>query len=343
MTAYQYANGMPLDVTIIDIFREASNMKRNLLVFLTFSFIFAGSVHAAFLDPGFGARPLGLGGAYTALSDDSNGAMYNPAGLSYLSRPEAGFMYAKLFYGLDNVNLGLQYGSFVCPIKRYGSIGVSYSNFVSDSQYNEAMYILSYANSISKYLDLSDPYDFSVGVNLKYLAHSYVLDPYTVNDPVFASGNSKSNYAADLGVTGIILNTDSENFTLGVVAKNINRPDMGLLDQDIVPMEFRGGVAYTISSLGFAENFILSADCGYRNQTATASENNINLAAGAESWFFKKMLALRAGGNSTSYSVGCGFSKSVSSILLKIDYSMVIPFYVQNTSGSQRLSISFGF
>ncbi len=39
---------------------------------------------AALFDLGFGARPLGMGGAFVALADDEGAAFYNPAGLGWL-------------------------------------------------------------------------------------------------------------------------------------------------------------------------------------------------------------------------------------------------------------------
>jgi len=36
---------------------------------------------ATFVDIGFGARPLGMGRAYTALAADANAVVWNPAGM----------------------------------------------------------------------------------------------------------------------------------------------------------------------------------------------------------------------------------------------------------------------
>ncbi|HAM34795.1 MAG TPA: hypothetical protein DEB40_00885 [Elusimicrobia bacterium] len=51
---------------------------------------------AAFLKIGVGARPLGLGGAYTAVGNDVSAMAWNPAGLGGLSRRELGVMHAEL-------------------------------------------------------------------------------------------------------------------------------------------------------------------------------------------------------------------------------------------------------
>ena len=54
---------------------------------------------AAFLDIGAGARALGMGGAYTALADDSDAVYWNPAGLARLEKRNASLSHAELGSG----------------------------------------------------------------------------------------------------------------------------------------------------------------------------------------------------------------------------------------------------
>ena len=49
---------------------------------LNFSAVYAADFLEEGLKSGLGARPLGMGGAFTAVSDDINAIYYNPAGLS---------------------------------------------------------------------------------------------------------------------------------------------------------------------------------------------------------------------------------------------------------------------
>lgn len=51
---------------------------------------------AAFLDVGAGARALGMGGAYTALADDSDAVYWNPAGLARVEKRQASISHAEL-------------------------------------------------------------------------------------------------------------------------------------------------------------------------------------------------------------------------------------------------------
>src|SRR5690349_1619520 len=95
-------------------------------------FICRPPAQAAFEDPGWGARPVGMGGAFTAIADDSNAPLYNPAGIVQVQWHELSAMYAQLFSGLtlysgnaatggDVVHLDQSFISYVSRPSRFGS------------------------------------------------------------------------------------------------------------------------------------------------------------------------------------------------------------------------------
>lgn len=55
---------------------------------------------ASFLTIGAGARALAMGGAFTALADDSNAVYWNPAGLASVERREVSASHAELADGV---------------------------------------------------------------------------------------------------------------------------------------------------------------------------------------------------------------------------------------------------
>jgi hypothetical protein len=62
---------------------QGITMKRYLLAASVITVLFSGSIMAKELPYIYrGARPLGMGGAFVALSDDANALFYNPAGLA---------------------------------------------------------------------------------------------------------------------------------------------------------------------------------------------------------------------------------------------------------------------
>ncbi|MEW6517759.1 MAG: hypothetical protein AB1439_12750 [candidate division FCPU426 bacterium] len=85
-----------------------------------------GGQAGAFLKLGADARALGLGGAYTAVCEDSAAGFWNPAGLASMTRLEGSGTYAALPAGGDysQVHFALPLNAFAFPTdERAGSTG----------------------------------------------------------------------------------------------------------------------------------------------------------------------------------------------------------------------------
>ncbi|MCH8285550.1 hypothetical protein IIB79_03385, partial [candidate division KSB1 bacterium] len=54
-----------------------------------------------------GARPIGLGGAFSAVANDGNAIFWNPAGLSLIKQNEVSFMYNKWFMDMSYSFFGI--------------------------------------------------------------------------------------------------------------------------------------------------------------------------------------------------------------------------------------------
>ncbi len=63
--------------------------------------IMAETQPAVFLTAGVGARPLGMGGAFTAISDDASSSYWNPAGMVQFRENTLSGTYARLFLDTD--------------------------------------------------------------------------------------------------------------------------------------------------------------------------------------------------------------------------------------------------
>lgn len=70
-----------------------------------------GAVPFDFLFLDAGARPVALGGAYTALSQDANAMLYNPAGLGLIEDHHLTLMHNEHFQGISQ-----EYGAFAWKI-----------------------------------------------------------------------------------------------------------------------------------------------------------------------------------------------------------------------------------
>ncbi|MBN1823726.1 MAG: hypothetical protein JW803_05340 [Endomicrobiales bacterium] len=291
------------------------------------------SLHAAFKDTGWGVRPLGMGGAFTAVANDSNAQFYNPAGLSQVGQEELTFMSAKLFTGLDGVDINLNYLGFVYPMNvKYGTLGFAWAAMSTPSLYREDTVTLSYGRALDDVLRVYGA-NISLGFNAKYLKHEYELDKRTVNDPVFASGTAASASTADIG---ILVNFNRIGLNCGLMSKNITSPDVGLKTEDPVPNENVIGLSYYTKKVPYLAlpYFTSALDIVQRDQ-------NTDARVGVESWFFKGRFAVRVGGRMQEVTMGLGYEIEImKDTQLVIDYAFGWPLEIEESSGSHRISLS---
>jgi hypothetical protein len=291
------------------------------------------SAKAAFLDDGWGARPVGMGGAFSAIADDTNAPLFNPAGLTQVQWNEVSAMYARLFSGLtlyagdDQVHLDQSYLAYVSKPTRFGSFGVSWANFNTTHLYREDTVSLSYAQSLGRFIPALEN-DLSVGANLKYLRRSISLDANTANDPVFSSGDNASGMTVDLGMLYKPEEGMLEGWRFALVGKNLTRPDVGFQAEDRVPLELRAGIAYQSAKLPW---LVPDIDVVRRNGVT-------GIHGGLESWLFHEMLGLRAGANKEEASAGLSYYQRVGKNFgFRLDYGFTVPFYIEDSGGSHRV------
>ncbi|MEF3280905.1 MAG: PorV/PorQ family protein [Elusimicrobiota bacterium] len=96
-------------------------LKAFIMVFLftVDTFAQSGGQAGAFLNYGVGARALGMGGAFFAISDDATASYWNPAALSLVERKEFSFMQAQMFEQTT-----LNFIGYVQPTASKGTFGI---------------------------------------------------------------------------------------------------------------------------------------------------------------------------------------------------------------------------
>jgi hypothetical protein len=152
--------------------------KITLITFVLITAVLIGSVGAenyagyagAFLRNGLGARPMGMGGAYTAVAEGPEATYYNPAGLGYINGITIRSSYKSL-------SLDRHFGHFsvAFPIRNEASMAASWVNagvsdvpaidrsriFYGDVSNSSNAFALSFAKVLHP--------KFSFGANLKYI------------------------------------------------------------------------------------------------------------------------------------------------------------------------------
>lgn len=280
---------------------------------------------AAFDDLGIGARPLGMGGAFVAVADDANAAMYNPAGLGYITVAEVGFTHVVMFSGVVNYN----YAGIVLPLGDAGSLGASFGMLSEESDiYSEKNVAFSYSKKIIDAI--------SLGANFKMLNTSFDSDNMWITDNPYFAESSTSGFTLDLGV----LARPVSGLSIGISAENLIPADISISEseEEKVPMNLRGGLAYNLSSIAASaqqpalkevlDTTIVSIEGALRKEREV---NAFKVRAGLEAWFTNQMVGLRAGYRmkkvqeiSSSAAVGGSIRIPIAEINLQLDYALQI-------------------
>ena len=278
-----------------------------------------------------------MGNAFAAVADDVYAAYYNPSGLVHLRRGELTAYYAKLYAGLtDNSSISRSYIAYAHPLRKKGTIAVSYLQLSLAGLYSEDTIGISYAHSVGD--------RWNLGTTAKYLKKAFGSDDYTQNainadtgaslgapDPVFAqNGTSKSAMAFDLGAQYRL----TRIYALGFTIMNINAPNMALADgeTDKVNSIYKCGLARRTKTS--------SVDAEVSMRKFTTDEFRMNI--GGERWL-QSGLGFRGGlgfGQRQYQLTTMGMSYRFGN--LEFGYALIYPLTgVSGTFGTHQISMTF--
>ncbi len=202
-----------------------------------------GATGYAFLKLGVGVRPVAMGNAFTALSDDANAIFWNPAGLGIVSSYYLSGMAMDHLVYFDYYNL-----TSAIPLGKNGGIGVGLSYLTAtDFEYSERGELGDEFTNSDMLLNLGYGKSFgrkktvSFGGGLKVVrSQLYENSAYGV-----------------LGDFGVILNP-FRYFYFGTVLKNLGTPRRFIEKWEWPPTNFRQGFAFEFPL--WENQFVLSAD-----------------------------------------------------------------------------------
>ena len=95
-----------------------------------FVLFFLSQIFAQYDQVFVGSRPLSMGGAFSAVADDANAIVWNPAGLPGLRRTE----FTSTFADLYELGINHSYIGFVRPFSDKIAIGFDWSNIGFDDK-----------------------------------------------------------------------------------------------------------------------------------------------------------------------------------------------------------------
>ena len=252
-----------------------------------------------FLTLGVGARSLGMGGSFAAISDDSTAAYWNPAGLGNLRHSEISFMHSSLgdLNSYDFVN-------YVQPFGEHTSVGLSWLRVgVDDIPFTnlpipsggvgpgnrpkiertfsntDNAFLLSYGTRIGP-----DRWNLLAGANAKLIYMSTLQNFNAIG------------FGGDFGVLWRSNRDKANQLSVGVVAQDFFKTKLywntpsdepgQASNTDTINPNFKIGISYGIDAAALNSRLLLTVD--------TDSLYSFEMRYGAE-YVFAKLLALRIG------------------------------------------------
>lgn len=325
-------------------------MKTNYLLLLTFMlFSFKAlpqnnsGIPAAFVDIGFGSRPMGMGGAFTGQADDINSLMWNPAGLTSLKTSQATFTFTNQL----NI-IPYSYLAYAMPLNDDQGLGIGLL-YSGDKAMAEMTIQAGYAISPFK--------NFSAGINLKFRYASFGNNSLTPSDfQVFETDEiqqgildqvkgSAAGFGLDLG----LLYRLNKKIQFGVMVKDLYSPVSWKSRVDNTATKTKGSYIELIptevsvgTSLHLIDNIAFNVD--YSPGVYKDAANK--LRAGIEAKLVN-IIYLRSGfqhylsrESNEKYMFGFGLDlKQVIDISILIDYT----YMLEDLANTQRFSLGFSF
>lgn len=262
------------------------------------------------------ARGVGVGGAYCAAALDGNAPVWNPGAMDAFSRMALALNYAAINLGVENDFLqegGLGYVLHLDRKFRYGSVGISYVQFLSDV-YSQGELTLGYAKRL---WGVPDGKCLSVGANFtlwRSWFNTANFHDFDEADPLLSQSSSSMVFSADAG----LYFRPAKWLAAGVAVKNITQPDISVSQggESRLPLRVRGGCALRFGS------FAPTLEVEYATEAPAGKK--LDLHMGVEK-SFGQSFSLRAGYNRAAVGCGFGYTHWGEKFSWGIDYAVEYP------------------
>jgi len=241
-----------------------------------------------------GARPDGMGQAFSAVADDINTLSFNPAGLGGIRLPEVGYGH-EIFLA----DISYDFVGAAVPLGDAGVLGLGYlgmgtapfnstsSAAVPSVSVQDTALMAAWGRSFG---------ELQLGVGAKYI------------DEKLASLDG-NGFGFDLGASYRV----TPQLTLAGSVLNLG-PGIQFASMEPLPLVANGGVAFTALEIP-SHRLTLAADVSYE-----ANDGTQRYGVGAEYWY-EKMFALRAGYQANSQVEGFSAGAGIRFSFFQLDYA----------------------
>lgn len=277
-----------------------------------------GRTAADFLQIGIGAKPAGMGGAYTAVSRGAEASYWNPAGLAGMEGGEISLGHFSWYQDLN-----LEHGAFAIAVSPRATLAASmtYLNYGTiqgfDATGNPTGNITAYdwAGALSLGVSLSD--NIALGLTGKFINQK--LDEIT-----------GTGFAADIG-----LRFQTSRFAFAVVGTNLG-PDMKFEStSEKLPSTARVGLAFA----PFSQSVLTSIEYEKRIYGNAVMRQGLELNFNGQ-YFLRTGYNLYLQDESETIGTGIAFGAGMHLNKLAFDYAYTLQ---DKYSGDDLHRFSLGF
>ncbi|HXS99930.1 MAG TPA: PorV/PorQ family protein [Elusimicrobiota bacterium] len=291
-----------------------------------------GATAFDFLSTDVAPRPAAMGGAYTAVSDDADGMLYNPAGLAFMSSNQASFAHGELYQGITQDYLALAaHGDGDQRLGRHGLLGEGQgAGLYLDTFDFGSIQRTTLANQSGAGLDSFGIRDWAIGAGyairpidwlgvgaaVKYLRES-------IDNTLAQTG------AVDLGARADLEKTIGQPITLGAAIQNVGPDPRYRTQSSPMPETLRMGLAWQPR-----DAYTVAVDL------VDVRDGSVSTRIGGE-WRPTKYAALRLGWNGQNDAgPGVTVGASLTWKKLRFDYAF-IPY--GDMGDAQRIGVSYSW
>ncbi|MDE0043971.1 MAG: hypothetical protein OXT74_18150 [Candidatus Poribacteria bacterium] len=312
----------------VSIYSSSCHSIVYLILFLNF---YTSTIHAAFDDRFIGARAYGMGGASTAVTNEADGLLVNPASISNISAQQFSGTMALLHAGLsDETSITQNLVAYANSHPKRGAIGLVWKRLSVSQLYAENYVVLGASKSYP--IGSGDNRHFSIGASGKLLNWETV-PTLGANGVVLEDLPGRSLFSVDMG----FVFRSSSNIPIAVSLQNLNSPGIASSSSptnENLPLQTTLGIGILGSNSVWCMDLVFSG-------------HEIDVRVGLEYRLHDGKLLVRSGFRlenlawGTNLTVGAGFRPRER---MRVDYGFVLPNSgIQATFGSHRFSIVYDF
>lgn len=350
---------------------QENKMKKIIILsiyLLTIANIFAaeyGGVTASpYLNLGVGARPSGMGEAYTAVVDNVDAVWWNPGNLVKVENPQFAFMHNQNYGDTSYEYLAVAFPAEQLGIDIWGTIGITALLVrISDIEITKEEMDGTYSYNYEEYKRRFGSEYQGAGGAVVGLSYSWqAAKMFSVGATIKIINQkiaSEQGWVPAMDV-GILSNTNVKGLDVGIVFQNVTFMQMNQVEgapDAPLPLNLKFGISYKLprlftSELDPRDKFVFALDGIYSIQPANMP---FKLQTGFEYLFnindinFSTRLGYRFNGQNfisdlgglAGLTTGFGISKDFTGVDIAIDYAF-IPYGILGQSNRVGLTINVG-